>query len=138
MNKITLALLITKPGHLRNGLQSLLRTVPQIEIIAESNEPSILLKMNEGIQPELIVVDGSMIDENNWSGITKIKVDWPGTQILVLTDDDQQGQAAREAGADYYLLKGFRATDLVQLIETSLLLELSDENNSHPDKDQQN
>ena len=34
--QITLALVIAKPDHLWNGLQSLLRTVPQIEIIAES------------------------------------------------------------------------------------------------------
>lgn len=127
MNKITLALLITKPGHLQNGLQSLLRSIPEIEILAESNDLSILMKLNEEILPELIVVDGALIVENDWSAITKIKADWPGTQVLVLTDDESQGQAAREAGADYFLLKGFPATDLAQLIESSLNRDRGDE-----------
>ncbi len=128
MNKITLALLIAKPGHLRNGLQSLLRTIPQIEVLAESNDPSILLKMNDDLRPELILVDGGLIAEDNWSALAKIKADWPGTKVLVLTENDQQGLAAREVGADFYLLKGFPAADLAQLIETALIDDLLDDN----------
>ena len=129
MKKITLALIIAKPGHLRNGLQSLLRSIPQIEILAESYDPSVLLKMNEEIRPELILVDGAMFDEANWSSLTKIKVDWPRTKILVLTENDQQGQTAKEAGADFCLLKGFPATELAHLIEISLTHDAHDENN---------
>jgi len=129
LNKITLALIIAKPGHLRNGLQSLLRTIPQIEILAESHDPSILLKMNEEIHPELILVDAGLIDEANWSAITKIKADCPSTKILVLTENDQQSQTAKEAGADICLLKGFPATEIAHLIEISLIPESRDENN---------
>jgi len=121
LNKITLALVIAKPGHLRNGLQSLLRTIPQIEILAESHDPSVLLKMDEEMNPELILVDASIIDEVNWSTLTKIKAVCPSTKILVLTENDQQGRAAREAGADFYLLKGFPASELANLVETSLM-----------------
>jgi two-component system, NarL family, nitrate/nitrite response regulator NarL len=121
LNKITLALIIAKPSHLRNGLQSLLRTFPQIEILAESHDPSILMKMHQELQPDLIVVDAAEIDAANWSAITKIKTDWPNTKVIVLTENEHQGQTAREAGADYYLLKGFPATELAQLIETSLI-----------------
>ncbi|HUV26279.1 MAG TPA: response regulator transcription factor [Anaerolineales bacterium] len=135
MNKITLALLIAKPGHLRNGLQSLLRTIPQIEVLAESNDPSILLKMNDDLRPELILVDGGLIAEDDWSGLTKIKADWPGTKVLVLTENDQQGQTAKEAGADFFLLKGFPATELACLIETLLIPESPDENISHSDEE---
>ena len=127
MKKITLALLIAKPGHLRNGLQSLLRTVPQIEILAEAHDPSVLLKMDGEVRPEVIIVDGSIIDESNWSALAKIKAVCPRTKILVLTDNDQQGQVAREAGADYYVLKGFPATELAQLIETALIHDSRDE-----------
>jgi len=127
LNKITLALIVAKPGHLRNGLQSLLRTIPQIEILAESHDPSILLKMNEEIRPELILVDAGLIDEANWSAITKIKADWPSTKVFVLTESDYQGQTAKEAGADFCLLKGFPATELAHLIEISLIHDSQDE-----------
>lgn len=121
MKTITLVLVIAEPGHLRNGLQSLLRTIPQIKILAESQDPSVLFKMDEEMRPELILVDASIIDESNWSALTKIKVACPGTKILVLTDNDQQGQAARKAGADFHLLKGFPASELAHLVETSLI-----------------
>ena len=117
MNKNTLALIIAKPGHLRNGLKSLLRTIPQIEVLAESNDPSILLKTDE-ILPELIVVDGSLIDDRNLSELAKIKRDRPSTKIIVLTENDQQDLAAKKAGADFHLLKGFRAAELALLIES--------------------
>jgi len=120
-------MIVAKPGHLRNALQSLLRTVPQIEILAESNDPSILWKMNEDLHPELILVDGGLIAEDDWAALTKIKENRPATKILVLTENDQQGQSAREAGADYFLLKGFPATELVHLVETSLIQDSREE-----------
>ena len=92
MNKITLALAITKPGHLRNGLQSILRTVPQIEIIAESQDPLVMLKMCNEIHPELIVIDASIVDETNWTVITKVKNELSQTKIIVLTENDLERQ----------------------------------------------
>jgi len=85
--------------------------------------------MDEEMNPELILVDASIIDEVNWSTLTKIKAVCPSTKILVLTENDQQGRAAREAGADFYLLKGFPASDLANLVETLLMHESRDENN---------
>ena len=121
-------MIVAKPGHLRNALQSLLRTVPQIEILAESNDPSILWKMNGDLHPELILVDGELIAEDDWSDLTKLKENRPATKVLVLTENDQQGLSAREAGADFYLLKGFPATELVHLVETSLIQDSREEN----------
>ena len=88
MNKITLALIIAKPGHLRNGLQSLLRSIPQIEVLAESHDPSILTKMNEEIRPDIILADACMFNAANWAAIKKIKKDWPGTKVLILTENE--------------------------------------------------
>lgn len=121
MNKITLALVITKPGHLRNGLQALLRTVPQIEVIAESNDPSVLMRMSDEIHPDLIVLDAEVIEDPEWTAISKLKGEWPRTTILVLTDTDQQGKAAKQAGADLILREGYPAAGLVNLIENSLM-----------------
>jgi len=121
LKKITLALVITKPGHLRNGLQSILRTVPKIEVIAEAQDPSVLVRMSDDIHPDLILLDAEVIDDPEWSAISKLKGEWPQTTILVLTENDKQGLQAEKAGADYFLLKGFPAADLVNLIENSLI-----------------
>ena len=129
MNKITLALVISKPGHLRNGLLSLLQTIPQIEIIAESHHPSVLLKMGDEIHPELILIDASIFEDTNWLAITKFKGEWPRTRILVMAENDLQGERARVAGADFILPQGFPAADLVDLIENSLIHDSLDETN---------
>ena len=120
LNKITLALVITKPGHLQNGLQSILRTVPQIEIIGEAHDPSVLLKMRDEIHPDLILLDASVLEETDWTAMSELKAEWSHTTILVLTENGQQEQKAKEAGADYFLPKGFPAAELVNLIENSL------------------
>jgi len=90
--------------------------------------------MNQEIHPGLILLDACLMDETNWSVITKIKADWPSTKVLVLTENDQQGQTAKEAGADFCLLKGFPATELAHLIEISLIHDSRDETNL-PTKD---
>jgi len=138
--QITLALVIAKPGHLWNSLQSLLRTVPQIEIIAEAQDPTVLLKMGKEIHPELVLLDASIFDETTWTAITKIKAEWPQTKFVVLTENEPQRQSAEEAGADLVLPKGFPAAKLVALIEDLLSQREKDrqiESDSH-DKTQAN
>lgn len=121
MKKITLALVITEPGHLQNGLHSLLRSIPEIEIIAESQDISILCKIGDEIHPDLIVIGACLIEEIDWNAITKFKAKWPKINVLVLTDDGAQEKRAKEAGADFSLPKGFPAAELVCLIENILL-----------------
>jgi DNA-binding NarL/FixJ family response regulator len=120
MPKITLALVVAKPGHLWNGLQSLLRTLPQIEIIAETQKPTVLLKIGTEMHPELVLLDASLFDEDAWTAVTKIKAEWPHIHFVVLVDDDLQRQIAQVAGADLVLPKGFPAAKLVALIEDLL------------------
>ena len=127
LNEITLALVLAKPGHLRNGLQSLLRTIARIEIIAESQDPSALLKITEEIHPELIFIDANVFDEDNWTAISKLKAERPTIKILVLIENGQQRQSAKEAGADIVLQKGFPAAKLVHLIEDRLFENSTDE-----------
>ena len=127
--QITLALVIAKPGHLWNGLQSLLRTIPQIEIIAETKDPSVLLKMSSEMHPEIILIDANTFDENNWTAITKIKGELPQTKIVVMTENNHQRQSAQEAGADIVLPKGFPAAKLVNLIEDALIQNSKEEIN---------
>jgi len=122
-----LALIVAKPGHLWDGVQSLLRTLPEIEIIAEIKCPSVLLKMGSEMQPDLILLDASLFGENILKAITKISEEWPHTQCVVLVEDSQQHQAIYDAGADLVVPQGFPATKLVAAIEELLSAHLEDE-----------
>ena len=125
--QIKLALIVAKPGHLRDGVQSLLRTLPEIEIIAEIKFPSVLLKMGSQMQPDLILLDASLFGENIGKAITKINEEWSNTQCVVLVEDGQYHQALYDAGADLVVPQGFPAAKLVTAIEKLLSAQLEDE-----------
>lgn len=85
--------------------------------------------MTAEVQPELIFIDANVLDEANWAAISKLKTERPATRILVLTENSQQRQRAKEAGADFILPHGFPAAELAHLIENSLLHDTRGETN---------
>ena len=122
-----LALIIAKPGHLRDGVQSLLRTLPEIDIIAEIKFPSVLLKMGIEMQPDLILLDASSFGANIGKAITKVHEEWSNTKCVVLVEDSQHDRALYDAGADLVVQQGFPATKLVAAIEELLSAHSEDE-----------
>lgn len=122
-----LALIVAKPGHIWDGVQSLLRSLPEIEIIAEVKCPEVLLKMGSEMQPDLIFLDASLFGENIRNVITKISREWSHTQCVVLVEESQDQQAIYEAGADLVVPQGFPAAKLVAAIEELLSALLEDE-----------
>jgi DNA-binding NarL/FixJ family response regulator len=126
-DQIKLAIIVARPGHLRDGVQSLLRTLPEIEIIAEIKFPSVFIKMSSQIQPDLILLDASLFGEDILKAITKINEEWPHTQCVVLMEDSQHHQAVYDAGADLVVPQGFPATRLVAAIQELLYAHSEDE-----------
>jgi DNA-binding NarL/FixJ family response regulator len=115
--QVTLALIVARPGPLRNSLQALMTTMPQIEILAETSDPSALLRMGTGIQPDVVLLDASLPEEQVWPALRQIKEEWSQTRSIVLVEDSQQQQRGQAAGADVALLKGYPAAKLIATIE---------------------
>ena len=118
--KVTLALIVAKPGPLRNSLQALLTTMPQIEIVAEANDSLALLRMGDRIQPDIVLLDASLPQHEVWAALKQIQEEWSQTRIIVLADDSRQQKQATEAGANVALLKGFPAAKLATIVEMFL------------------
>ena len=115
--QVTLALIVARPGPLRNSLQALMTTMPQIEILAETADPSALLRMGVEIQPDVVLMDANLPEEQAWAALRQIKEEWSQTQSIVLVEDSQQQQKAQAAGADVVLIKGYPAARLIATIE---------------------
>ena len=118
--QVTLAIIVARPGPLRNSLQSLMTTMPQIEILAETSDPSALLRMGAGIQPDVVLLDASLPEEQVWAALGQIKKEWSQTRSIVLVEDSQQQQKAQASGADLVLIKGYPAANLIAAIERLL------------------
>ena len=117
--QVTLALIVAKPGPLRNSLQALKTTMAQTEIVAEASDPSALLRMGANIQPDILLIDAG-VSEDIWPALEKIREEWMRTRTIVLAEDSCQLRRATDAGADVALLKGFPAAKLAAIIEKLL------------------
>ena len=115
--QVTLALIVARPGPLRTSLQALMTTMPQIEILAETSNPSALLRMGAEIQPHIVLLDADLPQEQVCAALRQIKEEWSQTRSIVLVEDSKQQQVVQAAGADVALLKGYPAAKLVAAIE---------------------
>jgi DNA-binding NarL/FixJ family response regulator len=95
-------------------------TMPQIEILAETTDPSALMRLGANIQPHLVLLDASAPEDEAWSAVRRIKEEWSRTRCMVFVEDSQGQRRAQAAGADVALLKGHRATKLIEAIEELL------------------
>lgn len=120
MSQATIALVIAQPGPLRNSLMTLLSTLSKIEIVAEANDFSMLNRISEDWQPDLIVLEACVQENGLPQAIQQINRIWSETRAIALVDTNDQHQKAEAAGADAVLMKGFRADRLVEIIEELL------------------
>lgn len=108
----------------RQGLEFLLSTQPQIELVGSFGEGQALLDAlaTDQIEPELILVDLVMPEMNGITLIQKLKEQHAGIKILVLTSyvDEEHVMSAMQAGADGYEMKDVDPEALMTSIETVL------------------
>jgi DNA-binding NarL/FixJ family response regulator len=91
--------------------------MPQIEVLAETGDPSALLRMGAEIQPHVVLIDADLPEAQVCDALRQIKDEWSQTRSIVLVQDSQQKQKVLAAGADVALLKGYPAAKLIAAIE---------------------
>jgi two-component system response regulator NreC len=102
----------------RSGLRMLLEAEPDLEVVAEAGDVDSAARYVRGHHPDVLVLDLNMPGEPSLAAIPKIRAESPGTQIVVLTMQDDPG-FAREAlrtGAVGYVLKEAAEAELVEAI----------------------
>ena len=108
-------LIVAAPGRLRDSLEALLKTLSWLQIVEPAdNQLSALERMSQ-YQPKLV-----LLDNETWNLLRSIKTLYPQVPCLALVNGFQQQQAAKSAGADITLLKGFVASELFTAIEKLL------------------
>ena len=115
-----LALLVVKPGPLREALRTLMASIPEVQVTGEVGDtPSALGMMSEHL-PDLVLIDADLPGREAWRTLKQMKEKWPQVRCVVLTDHSCQQQETKAAHADAVLQKGMPPTLLVQAIETLL------------------
>lgn len=114
------ALIVATPGRLRDGWQALLMATHRIKIVGQTDNAASTLEMIAEQQPALVLLDAGLLGNDVRRVLTEIRAESPLTRCIVLADNIQQQHAAKVAGADRTLLKGFSASTLVTTIESLL------------------
>jgi DNA-binding NarL/FixJ family response regulator len=91
----------------RRGLEMVLKSEPDIEVVAEANDGNEVVALSEQHMPDLVLMDVRMPGRSGIEATQSIKDAVPHTKILMLTisDEEEDLYDAIKAGANGYLLK---------------------------------
>lgn len=92
---------------MRAGLQALLGTQPDIEIVGQAASGIEALRSVEELEPDIVLMDISMAGLDGLQATRKIKSMNPDVRIIALTMHEDQSilRGALKAGASGYVLK---------------------------------
>jgi two-component system response regulator NreC len=102
----------------RTGLKLLLDAEDDFEVVAEAGDVASASRTVLGYKPDVLVLDLNMPDGSSLPAIPKMLSDSPGTNIVVLTmqEDPAFAREALQAGARGYVLKEAADTELVEAV----------------------
>src|SRR6266496_2966789 len=106
----------------REGLRTILNTVPGIEVVALAEDGARGVELFEQHKPDLVLMDLNMPAVNGIQATRQIHEKYPAAKILALTtyDADEWVFDAIRAGAAGYLLKDTPRAGLIKAIEGTL------------------
>lgn len=99
------AILVSRPGVMRQSLQTSLTTYTWITVIAACGDALTALSQVIEHQPRLVIIDSNLLDEEAKALLTAIKVNQPTTRCLVLLQSSLREGSTLAAGADAVILR---------------------------------
>jgi two-component system response regulator NreC len=91
----------------RSGLRVLLNSDARFRVVGEADDIGSILETVRSRRPRVLILDLNFGGDSSLDAIPKLRTEVPGTQIVVLTmqDDPAFARAALRAGALGYVLK---------------------------------
>lgn len=104
----------------RKGIREFLEEDTAVEVVAEASDGEQALVFANQLQPDVAVLDIQMPRLTGVEVTEKLKSSQPKIKVLILTAYDYEPYilAALQAGADGYILKTARSTELVRALHT--------------------
>jgi DNA-binding NarL/FixJ family response regulator len=102
----------------RMGLSALLKTEPNMEVVAEAADGNEAVERFSQFQPDLVLMDLRMPAKDGVQATAEIRRRFPAARILMLTtfDGDEDIHRALEAGAQGYVLKNSTGDSLIPAV----------------------
>ncbi len=106
----------------RRGLKQLLDSEDGFEVVAEAQDVDSARRYMRGHHPDVLVLDLNMPGESSIEAIPKLREEFPDTQIVVLTMQNEPAYARSALGAGVlgYVLKESADAELVEAIRAAV------------------
>jgi DNA-binding NarL/FixJ family response regulator len=106
----------------RDGLELLLKLEKDVEIVGLAQDGQEAVELVRSQPPDLVLMDLLMPGVNGVEATRRIRAEFPGVKILVLTtfDDDEWVFDAIRAGASGYLLKDTPRAKVIEAIRGTI------------------
>jgi two-component system response regulator NreC len=107
----------------RNALRLLLDAEPGFEVVAEAGDAEAAIRYVRGHKPTVLILDLNMPGRSSLEAVPEIRTASPGTEIVVLTMQNEPVYARRalQAGVRGYVLKEAADAELVQAVRSAAL-----------------
>jgi len=107
---------------IRAGLQSLIETHEDLQVVGEAENGRNAVKLANDLSPDIVIMDISMPDLNGIDATHQIKESKPDAKIIALSmhTDKRFVLGMLKAGASGYLLKDCAFDELANAIDTVL------------------
>lgn len=119
MNTKLVILIVSPPGDLQIGLQALLTTHLDVDVLVVG-EGSSALTVIKRQYPALVVLDQDIPGHKSEMRVQNIKTIWPEIICIVLVNEEQGRQKLLDAGADLVVIKGLPGSKLIDEIKRLL------------------
>ncbi|HEX2909777.1 MAG TPA: response regulator transcription factor [Chloroflexia bacterium] len=102
----------------RDGLRTLLESVPDMEVAGEADSGEEALRQVEELAPDVVLMDIKMPGINGIETTRRLIQLYPQLKVLIITmfEDDDSVFAAMRAGARGYILKGAAQSETLRAI----------------------
>lgn len=120
MPRKTQVLVIDEEGISRDGLCALLQGEGGLQVLGTFARPREALRARADLHPDVTIIDYALAMKSGPQTLAHLKRRWPQTAVLVLSAsrDGQAIEAARRAGADGYVLRNDRRTELFAALKS--------------------
>ena len=115
---MTTILIADDHGVVREGLRRLLESERDLEVCAEASDGREVLERVSSSRPDVVVLDINMPRLGGLETLERLRSEHPGVKVVLLSmhGDPPFIQSAVSLGADGYVLKSGRATEVVSAV----------------------
>jgi len=108
-------------GIVREGLQRLFATVPDVEVVGTAADGQDAVALADQTGPDVVLMDVGMPQLDGVEATRRITTGHPASRVIMLTvhDDEARIRDALRAGAAGYLLKDTPADDIVRAVQAA-------------------